>query len=211
MERFFESKEGTYGRFMLAPMYFGKYEEKYLTNKATYVRGLTELKLGCTLDVFHAKWYQIAGPSHMRPSLCPAVSMLSRTAMTSFTKHHIKLARNTIKIATALEEGGLCKYELNKKSLQSTAYSDSSFVNWDNQSTQPGYEILMSNDTKRAIWLIFSSYEWPEVVSSVFDWRDYEFADCFDAAYAISTTYKISSTFMFSELSWYIREVCSRK
>lgn len=69
------------------------------------------------------------------------------------------------------------------------------FANSDDFGTQHGLIILLTDGSKRANWLIYSSYVCRREMGAVLDEEMYAFIDCFDAAYAMThdITYHNSS------------------
>lgn len=93
--------------------------------------------------------------------------------------------RKAIAFAEENADKGLVFHKLDKESLRMVVFSDSSFANTYDRTTQLGHKILMTNKTGKSNVMNFASYKSKWIVRSVLAGETFDFADAFDSRYAL--------------------------
>lgn len=103
----------------------------------------------------------------------------------TFDARHIKFVNGIVKRVKADEKRGIIQHRLDKKKLRLIAFTDSSFANNYNCSTQLGFFLVLTDDTNRANILHYSSYKSKRIVRAVLGGETYVFTDWFDVAFMV--------------------------
>lgn len=113
------------------------------------------------------------------------VNILSQTTAKTFEAKHINLANGVVRRVKENVQRGIMHHQLDLERLRMVVFTDSSFANNRDSTTQLGFMILLTDGTGRANLLHFSSYKSKRIVRSVLGGETYAFADGFDAAYML--------------------------
>lgn len=124
---------------------------------------------------------------HTRPDVCAAVNILAQTVENNFSVKDIQLYNRTVKQLQETPKLGLKMQKLDIDSLHLKVFSDSSFANNKDLSSQLGYIVLLCDKHSRCNILHFSSHKSRRVVRSVLGAEMYSFADAFDFAFTAKT------------------------
>lgn len=100
-------------------------------------------------------------------------------------KKYIKIINDTIKRLKDTYDSTLKFPKLDNKSLQLRVYSDASYSNNEDKSSQLGYIIFLMDKHNRCQPLFWSSHKSKRVSRSVLGSETMAFADAFDMAYVI--------------------------
>lgn len=125
--------------------------------------------------------------THTRPEVSCAVAQLAKATESTFNKVHVQTLNKAIRCIKCTPSRGLCYVTLDRKSLHLRAYSDGSFVNNQDSSSQLGYIVLLCDGNDNCNVIKFRSFKSKRVVRSVLGAEVYSFAEAFDAAFVIKT------------------------
>lgn len=149
-------------------------------HQRSYALKITSLSADCSFTDFRSKRQQLQWLTHTRPDIAYAVNRASQVTEKSFASRHVK---DFNKIVTHVRDNpgkGLLQRRLDTDSLHLRVYTDSSFANNEDLSTQLGYLVLLCDARKRCNILHYSSHKSRRVVRSVMGGEVYAFADGFD-------------------------------
>lgn len=181
----FESKEKEWDKFRFAGVYIETLQDGFIIHQKNYIDRLKNLDKKSTFDDFRSARARLAWLIHTRPEICVNVSMMAQVTEDTFDAKHTRLYNRTLKDLKATSDTGLRMKKLDKSSLHIKVFSDSSFANNRDLSSQLGYIILLCDKFKNCNILHFSSHKSRRVVRSVLGAETYAFADAFDYAHAL--------------------------
>lgn len=128
---------------------------------------LEMLPKGCSFDEFRSRRHMLVWLSQSRPDVCATANILSQVTSESFNDTHVKILNSMIKHVMETPDHYLRHHPLDENTLRVAAFSDSSFANNPDMSTQLGYIILLTDHPGRANVMHFSSYKSKQVVRFV--------------------------------------------
>ena len=111
--------------------------------------------------------------------------MLAQVTEAKLNKKHVRLLNRTITNLQSTPTQGLIYQKLDCESLHLKVYSDSSFANNEDLSSQLEYIVLLCDKSNKCNILHFSSHKSRRIVRSVLGGEVYAFADAFDYAYTM--------------------------
>lgn len=122
---------------------------------------------------------------HTRPDISCAVAQAAQVTQTHLDQDIIKRLNSTIRAVKQDPKKGIRHRKLDLASLRLQVYSDSSFANNQDSSSQLGYFIVMADSSNRCNILQYRSFKSRRVVRSVIGADVYAFTEAFDAAYIL--------------------------
>ena len=128
---------------------------------------------------------KLAWAAHTPPDISFSVSQLAQTTVSKFDKYCLVLANKIIKHLKSDPELALRYPKLDKSTLRILAYTDASFHDNEDLSSQLGYVILLSDATCAVFILSFRSFKSRRVARSSMDAETIAFSDTFDASFSI--------------------------
>jgi hypothetical protein len=159
----------------------------FIVHQREYISKLKPLSRSSDFAAFSSLRARLSWVTHSRPDVCCAVNQSAQVTQTRFDKEpatHIsklnKIIRHLRSVDLPLKFG-----HLDKESLQLTVYSDASFANNDDLSSQLGYVIFLSDKDGCCSPLHYSSHKSKRVTRSVLGGEVMAFADAFDMSIII--------------------------
>jgi Reverse transcriptase (RNA-dependent DNA polymerase) len=155
------------------------------TQQRDYIEKLSILPTEAPFSDFRSKRAQLAWITHTRPDICCAVNMAAQVTEGKYTEKNINDLNKTIIHLKKDPSHSLKFHKLKLKSLRLKVYSDSSFANIEDLTSQLGYIILLTDMTGICNVIHYSSHKSRRVTRSVLGGEVYAFADAFDQAFII--------------------------
>ncbi|MEM6805930.1 MAG: hypothetical protein AAF696_31325 [Bacteroidota bacterium] len=181
----FESKKREMHDFRFAGIYFKTLEDGIYLHQKSYIDRLTVLPLSCTYEMFRSTRAQLTWLIHTRPEICAAANMMAQVTEKIFEVKYVKLLNKTINTLKETPSKGIKMRKLDLDSLYIKVYSDASFANNPNLSSQLGYIVLLCDKNDNCKILHYTSYKSRRVVRSVLGAEVYAMADAFDYSYKL--------------------------
>ena len=181
----FDSKDREYDNTRFAGVYIETLQDGFKLHQKEYIKRLKNLSTSCSFKEFRSARAQTTWMIHTRPDICCTLNMLAQVTEAKFNKKHVRLLNRTIKNLQSTSTQGLIYQKLDCESLHLKVYSDSSFANNEDLSSQLGYIVLLCDKSNKCNILHFSSHKSRRIVRSVLGGEVYAFADAFDYAYTM--------------------------
>ena len=150
-----------------------------------HISRLSELPLTASFDEFRSARAKIPWITHTRPEHAYYAQSSAQITEQLFNSTHIKEYNSTVRALKENKEKDLQYQRLDEKTLRITAYSDASFANNTDLSSQLGYIIFLSDASQRCNVVAYRSYKSRRKTRSVLGGEVLAFADAFDASYAL--------------------------
>ena len=153
-----------------------------------YLKKLEELPLESSFSSFRSMRMRLVWLSHTRPDCQFECSPLAQITEDVFDMKQTEcLKRLNRAVNFAITHGySLTVPKLHLKSLRVIGFSDSSFANNDDLSSQLGYICFLGDETERVIPIVFKSYKSRRVTRSPMAGEVIAFSDLFDVAGTMS-------------------------
>ena len=181
----FECKEREYDSFRFAGVYIQKLSEGHLIHQKSYIERLEFLDKNSSYANFRSARARLTWIQHTRPEIAAPVNFLSQITEEKYNDKKIKIYNDTISMLKKNPNQGLKMIKLDSDSLHIKVFSDSSFANNIDLSSQLGFIILLCDKYDNCNILYFSSHKSRRIVRSVLGGEVYAFADAFDVSYTI--------------------------
>lgn len=124
--------------------------------------------------------------SHLRPDIACIANRASQVTEVRFDAQHIRELERGIKLTKSEAGVGLRYGNLDTDSIPLRVYSDASFANNDDCSSQLGYLVVLANNTINCHILDFKSKKSKHVLRSIISGETLAVMNAFDAVYIIS-------------------------
>lgn len=161
-------------------------QERFFTlGLAAYADNLDPLPTNAIFKKFTSVRASLAWLVHTRPDLCCGINEAAQVTEGAYGPDSVRALNALIKRAKGGRDLVLSYPPLDGVTLHLRVYSDSSFANNADQSSQLGYIVLLCDDSGRAHVLSFTSRKSLRVVRSVLAGEVYAFAEAFDEAFII--------------------------
>lgn len=160
-------------------------------HQTEYAKRLKVLPSDCSFKEYRSKRQKLQWLTHCRPDICCAVNKASQITERNFGKAAIEALNKVITHVHKTTERGILQEKLDLNSLHIRVYTDGSFADNDDLTTQLGYIVLLCDDHDRCNVLNFSSHKSRRVVRSVLGGETYAFADGMD--FGLSMKYDIEA------------------
>lgn len=181
----FECKAREYDSFRFAGVYLQKLDDGHLIHQKSYIERLEYLQDTATYTQFRSARARLTWIQYTRPDISSVVNFLSQVTDKKFDKTKIKIYNDTVRMLKHNPQRGLKMKKLDTNSLHLKVFSDASFANNLDLSSQLGFIILMCDKNDDCNVIYFSSHKSRRIVRSVLGGEIYAFADAFDVAYII--------------------------
>lgn len=181
----FESKEKTLDNFVFAGLEVSTTDKGFCLHQRKQVAKLAALPATPSFKDFKSKLMSLGWITHTRPDISCRVAQLAQVTEESFSATHVKDLNSTVLYVKQSAEQGIIQQPLDLDSLYIRVYTDASFANNADQSSQLGYIVALCDKFNRCNVLSFRSYKSRRVVRSVLGGEIYAFADGFDVAYML--------------------------
>jgi hypothetical protein len=127
--------------------------------QGNYVATLYQLPLTTSCDAFRSRRQNLAWVCHTRPDIACAVSFTQQITEKKYGPDAIKLFNRVILHLRKTPDVTLRFPALDSHTLSVVAYADVSFHNFDDDSSQLGYVIVLSDDSDTCAIVHFSSHK----------------------------------------------------
>lgn len=181
----FECKPKEYDTFRFAGVYIEKLSDGHLIHQKDYINRLQNISDDSTFPQFRSARARLAWIQYTRPEISARVNFLSQTTESTFNSKKVQIYNDTVNELKSNPSRGLKMRKLDLSSLHIKAFSDSSFANNDDKSSQLGFIIVLADKLDNCNVLYFSSHKSRRIVRSVLGGEVYAFADSFDVAYTL--------------------------
>lgn len=181
----FDSRERELDDFTFAGIEIKTLPDGFLLHQRKQIDKITVLPLDATFSNFKFVRMSLAWITHTRPEICCAVAQCAQVTATLFDASHIKQLNSTIRSLKRDPARGIRHRKLDKDTLRVKVYTDSSFANNHECSSQLGHIIVLSDATGKCNVLQYRSHKSRRVTRSVLGAEVYAFAEGFDNAYMI--------------------------
>lgn len=163
-------------------------DSKLEMNQDAYVSNLTTLPSDATFSNFASVRMKLAWLSHTRPDVLFEVSQLTQVTVDQFKENKTEIIRRTNRaVMYVKDESVAIKFpKLNLETLQVIGYSDASFCNNVDLTSQLGYIIFVGDGSGNVIPIQFKSYKARRVVRSAMAAELIGFADMFDYVFTLA-------------------------
>ena len=122
-----------------------------------------------------------------RPDLACAVNTAAQVKESTFTEKDAISINKVVSAARRHSHRGILQQKLDINSLKIIVYTDAAFSTNADHTSQLGYLIMLSDDSKKCNILHYSSSKSKRVARSVLGSEIYAFADGFDFAFCLKT------------------------
>ena len=153
-----------------------------------YLRKLEELPPDASFSHFRSMRMRLAWLSNSRPDCLFEISQLAQVTEQMFTscrRNVINRLNKTVRFAKG-NKVSLKIRNLDKESIRIIGFSDSSFANNEDLSSQLGYIIFLGDQHDNVVPICFKSYKARRLTRSAMSGEVIAFSDLFDAAVTLS-------------------------
>lgn len=157
----------------------------FVLSQESYVAAASKLPTDISFDAFVSARAGFGWLAHSRPDLCCAINRAAQVTAETFCERHVRELNKAIKYAHSTKDLGLTYGPLSRETLHLRAYSDASFANNDDLSSQLGYIVMLCDGDNNCHVLSYSSKKARRVVRSIMAGEVYAFADAFDTAFIL--------------------------
>ena len=153
-----------------------------IINQHDYLRQLEEVATDCSFSKFRSMRMRLAWLSHSRPDCLLEISQLAQVTEEQFNQSKVKCVRRLNKAVryAKREHVSLVAKRLQLDTLRVIGFSDASFANNMDLTTQLGYIVFLGDGNSSVIPIYFKSYKARRVVSSAMAGEVIAFSDLFD-------------------------------
>jgi Reverse transcriptase (RNA-dependent DNA polymerase) len=157
----------------------------YALTQSGYIKRLSKLKLCAKFEDYRSARAKIAWLVQTRPDICCAVATAAQVTDKTFTVPCIRSLNKLVHRLQQTDTIGLQFPTLDQESLTIVCYTDSSFANNVDGSTQLGFIVALTDRTRKCCLISYRSYKARRIVRSSTAGETLAFADGFDAAFII--------------------------
>lgn len=176
----FESRKREMDNFTFACVQVETIENGFKLHQEKYARAIKLLPTDCSFRDFRSCRQKLQWLVHTRPDIACAVNKATQVTEKTFRDIHVKTINKTIKYVHENPRRGLLQRRLDEKSVHIRVYTDSSFADNEDLTTQLGFLILLCDADGRCNVLHFGSHKSRRVVRSVMGGEVYAFVDGMD-------------------------------
>jgi hypothetical protein len=180
----FKSRDREYDKVRFAGVSINKTKDEFEIHQQECIEKLQGLQLDSKFEDYRSLRAKSMWLVNTRPDISCATSFVSRTTQVIFDSEPTKYIKDLNKIVRHVKRVRLPLLfpKLNLETLKLTVYTDSSYCNNDDLSSQLGYIIFLSDSTGACQPLHFSSHKSKSVTRSVLGGEVMAFADGIDMA-----------------------------
>lgn len=137
------------------------------------------------LEEFRTLIHRLAWICHTRADIMSPVIILLHITSKNCASKHVNLVNGVVRRVKSNQDRGIAHHELNIDELKIISFTDCSFANNMDSTSQLGFIFLLSDEKNRSNVLHFSNYMSKIIVRSILGRATYAFADIFDALYML--------------------------
>lgn len=179
-EQRFKSKPRDFDKFKFAGVQIERTTQGILIHQKEYASRIRPLPQDADFKVFRSLRQRLQWLTHTRPDIACAVNKSTQVTSKMFSPDSIRAVNVIVKQVFKYPDRGILQRKLDKHSLHIRVYTDGSFADNSDLTTQLGYIILMCEKNNNCNILHYSSYKSSRVVRSVLGGETYAFADGMD-------------------------------
>eukprot|EP00171_Calliarthron_tuberculosum_P022791 IDg22791t1 len=183
----FDAKDREVDRTRFAGVYIEKLAKGFKMHQQSYIDRIKPLPPDSDFKSLRAARAQLAWLIHTRPDICACANILAQVTADTLNREHIKKFNRAVRHLHKSRTQGLTMVPPNLDSIHIRVYSDSSFANNDDMSSQLGYFVLLCDKREDCNIVHFTSHKSRRVTRSVLGAETYAFADGFDFAYSLKS------------------------
>lgn len=154
-------------------------------DQKSYIDNLKLMPKGCSYEDFRSMRAKLAWVVNSRPDIACAVSFASQVTRSTFNDQSHKLLNRIVKHLRATKNVCLQYPQLQLSTLQITAYSDASFKNNVDNTSQLGYIIFLTDASGKCCVISFSSHKSRRVTRSSMAGETIALAEAFDLSFIL--------------------------
>lgn len=156
-------------------------------DKSDYVHTIKPLDVNASYAVFASVRMKLAWITHNRPDCAYEVSQMTPVTKERFESERSATIKGCNKLILHAHKNrlGIKVWKIDRKTLKVVGFSDASFANKADLTSQMGYVCLLTDDSSSAIPIVFKSYKARRVTRSVMAAEEISFSDMFDTCYTI--------------------------
>ncbi len=163
----FESKPREFDNFVFAGIEIEKTEDGFLMHQERYAQKIDLLSKDCTFSDFRSKRQELAWLVNTRPDIAASTNLSSQITEEKWRSEDMKHLNGVVKYVEQTPRRGLIQQRLDMDTLSLKVFSDFSFANAPDLSSQLGFTVLLSDASGKCNILHFASYKSKRVVRSV--------------------------------------------
>jgi hypothetical protein len=181
----FQCREREYGNVMFAGVEIRKSEDGFVMNQRSYVDKLMFLNKTPNFSDYRSVQAKLDWTTHTRPDVFCAVAQAAQVTEEVFAKEPEKYCADLYKV---LKHRKSCEMDLrfpnlDAETLRLQVYSDASYANNRDISSQLGYVVFLADAKNNCQPLLFSSHKSRRVTRLVLGSELISLADGFDVSY----------------------------
>lgn len=173
----FKSRARELENFTFAGIQVATTPEGIRLHEEKYARTIKPLSVECTFREFRSCRQKLQWLVHTRPEIACAVNKATQVTEEAFARRHVENINKSITHVHKNPSRGLLQRRLDPATLHFRVYSDASFADNEDLSTQLGFLVLLCDGMDRSNILHYSSHKSRRVVRSVMGEETYSMAD----------------------------------
>lgn len=195
----FDTKTAEFDKFSLAGVYFEQRNGEVVVSQVRKAR-----PHDISFTDYKSVLMQLGWLTITRPDISFAVATGAQVTSVNFTRDLHEMIKKINKVAKTVRdssERGLCYKKMDSESFQVRVYSNGSFANNADMSSQFGCVIFLYDSRSNCLLLSFRSYKCRRVTSTVLAAGEMAFADAFDHAHLIQD-FRVHSSSRLVDKGW---------
>lgn len=181
----FDSKPSETPPMTFTGLHISSSKSHYELSQRNYVEKLGLLQNDTTFEMFCSMRTKLAWVVNSRPDIACAVSFASQITPSTFTSESFKSLNKIIKHLKSTADLSLKYPRFDLDTIHITVYSDSSFNNNSDHTSQLRYVILLMDGNNRCCIIQYSSHKSRRVVRSSAAGETIALADEFDQSFIL--------------------------
>lgn len=179
----FESRDRVMHNFTFAGIEVETMDDGFLLHQGKQATRIRILPIEATFSQFKSTVMSLAWLGHTRPDISCAVAQAAQATPQHFDEASIRQINSTVRTLKRHPKKGIRHRRLDHKTLRIQVYSDSSFANNRDSTSQMGYIILLADAHNKCNIVQYRSFKSKRITRSVIGAEVYAFTEAFDAAF----------------------------
>jgi hypothetical protein len=159
--------------------------DSFFASMTSYISRLIFLADDATFDQYQVLRAKLLWICNSRPDICAFVSLCSSVTAEKFKTRDVRDINNVVHHLRSTADIRLLFPKLDAESLHLLVYTDAAFGIRDDKSSQGGYVVLLSDNSKKCCFLAYHSGKTRRVARSSMAAETLAFADGFDCAFTL--------------------------
>lgn len=181
----FDCKESQDLPFTYLGMEFARDKAGLRATMLNYIERMPFLRKNTTFDEFASLRAMLLWVSHVRPDVAAFVSIIGSVTATTFLPDHVASINRKVQYLKSTASIGLVFPKLDVDSLRLVVYTDGSFANRDDKTSQIGFVTCLTDKTGRVVILSYRSCKSWRVCRSAMASETLAFVAGFDTGFTI--------------------------